>query len=51
LEVEAPRPANTSTSHRLVLSEELHVAPETLSPPDVALEASATVRSPRASKK
>ncbi|KAM0887183.1 hypothetical protein ACQ4PT_029227 [Festuca glaucescens] len=41
LELEAPRPANTSTSHTLVLSEEPHVAPES----------SAPTRSPRALKK
>jgi hypothetical protein len=36
LELEAPRPANTSTSHTLVLSEELHVEPETSPPTFVA---------------
>ena len=51
MELEAPRPANTSTSHTLVLSEELHAAPETSPPPYVAPEASAPARNPRASKK
>jgi hypothetical protein len=51
LELEAPRPANTSTSSTLALSEELHVAPETSPPTYVAPEASAPARSPRASKK
>jgi hypothetical protein len=41
LELEAPRPANTSTSHTLVLSEEPQVAPEASAPP----------RSPQALKK
>ena len=51
LELEAPRPANTSTSHTLVLSEEPHVAPESSAPTHVAPEASAPARSPRALKK
>ncbi|KAK1608836.1 hypothetical protein QYE76_032509 [Lolium multiflorum] len=51
LELEAPRPANTSTSHALVLSEEPHVAPESSAPTPVAPEASAPTRSPRALKK
>ena len=51
LELEAPRPANTSTSHTLVLSEEPHVAPESSVPTYVAPEASAPVHSPRALKK
>jgi hypothetical protein len=51
LELEAPRPANTSTSHTLVLSEEPHVAPESSVPTHVAPEASAPVHSPRALKK
>ena len=41
LELDAPRPANTSTSHTLVLSEEPRIAPES----------SAPTRSPRALKK
>ncbi|KAM0848553.1 hypothetical protein ACQ4PT_054302 [Festuca glaucescens] len=51
LELEAPRPANTSTSHMLVLSEEPRVAPESSAPTHVAPEASAPARSPRALKK
>ena len=51
LELEAPRPANTSTSHTLVLSEEPRVAPESSAPTHVAPEASAPARSPRALKK
>jgi hypothetical protein len=51
LELEAPRPADTSTSHALVLSEELHVAPEALVSPHIAPEASAPAHSPRAPKK
>jgi hypothetical protein len=51
LELEASRPANTSTSHTLVLSEETHVAPESSVPTHVAPEAPAPVHSPRALKK
>jgi hypothetical protein len=51
LELEAPRPANTSTSCTLVLSEETHVAPESSVPTHVAPEAPAPVHSPRALKK
>ncbi|KAM0837699.1 hypothetical protein ACQ4PT_061459 [Festuca glaucescens] len=51
LELEAPRPANTSTSHTLVLSEEPRVAPESSALTHVAPESSAPARSPRALKK
>ena len=51
LELEAPRPANTSTSHTLVLSEEPRVALESSAPTHLAPEALALARSPRALKK
>jgi hypothetical protein len=51
LKLEAPRPANMSTSHTLVLFEEPHVAPEYLTPTHVAPEASAPTCRPRALKK
>ncbi|KAM0865015.1 hypothetical protein ACQ4PT_043576 [Festuca glaucescens] len=51
LELEAPRPANTSTSHTLVLSEEPRVAPESSAPTHVAPETLAPARIPRALKK
>jgi hypothetical protein len=51
LELEAPKPANTSTSHTRVLSEEPQVAPETSAQAYVVPEASAPARSPRVLKK
>jgi hypothetical protein len=51
LELEAPRPANTSTYHTLVLSEEPHVALEASTLAHVAPEASAPAHSPRELKK
>jgi hypothetical protein len=51
VELEAPKPANTSTSHTLVLFDEPHVAPESSVLAHVAPESSAPVHSPRALKK
>jgi hypothetical protein len=51
LELEAPRPGNTSTSHTLFLSEEPHVAPKTSAPTHIAPEMSTPARNPQAKKK
>jgi hypothetical protein len=51
LELEPPRPANTSTSHTLVLSDEPPIDLETSAPTHVAPETSAPARIPRELKK